>query len=110
MRVGSKRTNPRPNINDVAALAGVSWCTVSNVVHGHRYLRPESKARVENSIAELGYKPQTAARHLRTGRSSLITLAIPYIDHPNFASLAHAAVEAAKAYECVERRDTWTAR
>ncbi|MCF2572883.1 LacI family DNA-binding transcriptional regulator [Brevibacterium sp. UCMA 11754] len=96
---GSKRAKPRPSIKDVAALAGVSWRTVSNVIHGHRYLRPETKAKVEDAIAELGYKPQTAARQLRTGRSNLITLAIPYIDHPYFASLAHAVVEAAKSYD-----------
>ncbi|WP_231442106.1 LacI family DNA-binding transcriptional regulator [Brevibacterium zhoupengii] len=96
---GTKRGKPRPSIKDVAALAGVSWRTVSNVIHGHRYLRPETKAKVENAIAELGYKPQMAARQLRSGRSNLITLAIPYIDHPYFASLAHAVVEAAKAYE-----------
>lgn len=96
---GTRRGKPRPSIKDVAALAGVSWRTVSNVIHGHRYLRPETKAKVEDAIAELGYKPQMAARQLRSGRSDVITLAIPYIDHPYFASLAHAVVEAAKAYE-----------
>lgn len=96
---GTKRAKSRPSIKDVAALAGVSWRTVSNVIHGHRYLRPETKAKVEDAITELGYKPQTAARQLRTGRSNLITLAIPYIDHPYFASLAHAVVEAAKEYD-----------
>lgn len=96
---GTKRDKPRPSIKDVAALAGVSWRTVSNVIHGHRYLTPKTKAKVEDAIAELGYKPQTAARQLRSGRSNLITLAIPYIDHPYFASLAHAVVEAAKTYD-----------
>lgn len=96
---GTKKSKARPSIKDVAALAGVSWRTVSNVINGHRYLRPETKAKVEDAIAELGYKPQTAARQLRTGRSNLITLAIPYIDHPYFASLAHAVVEAAKSYD-----------
>ena len=75
--------------------------------HGHRYLKPETKAKVEDAIAELGYKPQTAARQLRTGRSNLITLAIPYIDHPYFASLAHAVVEAAKAYDYTVLIPTW---
>ncbi|MEY8568818.1 LacI family DNA-binding transcriptional regulator [Brevibacterium linens] len=96
---GTKKSKARPSIKDVAALAGVSWRTVSNVINGHRYLRPETKAKVEDAIAELGYKPQTAARQLRNGRSDLITLAIPYIDHPYFGRLAHAVVEAAKAYD-----------
>jgi DNA-binding LacI/PurR family transcriptional regulator len=85
----------RPSIKDVAARAGVSWRTVSNVIHGHRYLRPETKAKVETAIAELGYKPQIAARQLRSGKSNLITLAVPYIAHPYFSALAHAVVEEA---------------
>lgn len=86
----------RPSIKDVAALAGVSWRTVSNVIHGHQYLKAETKAKVEAAIAELGYRPQLAARQLRSGRSNLVTLAVPYIAHPYFASLAHAVVEAAE--------------
>ncbi|SDT34535.1 LacI family DNA-binding transcriptional regulator [Microlunatus soli] len=89
-----ERSRP-PSIKDVAARAGVSWRTVSNVIHGHRYLRPETKAKVEQAIAELGYRPRAAARQLRGGRSHLLTLAVPYIAHPYFSRLAHAVVEAA---------------
>lgn len=85
----------RPSIKDVAVLAGVSWRTVSNVIHGHRYLRPETKEKVEAAIKELGYRPRVAARQLRGGKSHLMTLAVPYIANPYFASLAHAVVEAA---------------
>lgn len=85
----------RPSIKDVAVLAGVSWRTVSNVIHGHRYLRPETKDKVEAAIKELGYRPRVAARQLRGGKSQLLTLAVPYIANPYFASLAHAVVEAA---------------
>ncbi|QPZ39354.1 LacI family DNA-binding transcriptional regulator [Paramicrobacterium chengjingii] len=88
-------TNRQPSIKDVAAKAGVSWRTVSNVIHGHRYLRPETKEKVESAIAELGYRPRVAARQLRGGKSNLLTLAVPYISHPYFARLAHAVVEAA---------------
>jgi DNA-binding LacI/PurR family transcriptional regulator len=66
---------------------------VSNVIHGHQYLRPSTKAKVEEAIAELGYRPRLAARQLRSGRSNLLTLAIPYISHPYFAGLAHEVVE-----------------
>ncbi|GAB3632480.1 LacI family DNA-binding transcriptional regulator [Microbacterium shaanxiense] len=85
-----------PTIKDVAARAQVSWRTVSNVIHGHKYLRPETKAKVEAAIAELGYRPQAAARQLRSGRSNLLTLAIPSLAHPYFANLAHAVVAAAR--------------
>ena len=85
----------RPSIKDVAAVAGVSWRTVSNVIHGHRYLRPETKEKVEAAIKELGYRPRVAARQLRGGKSHLLTLAVPYIANPYFGGLAHAVVEAA---------------
>lgn len=91
----SSAPSRRPSIKDVAVLAGVSWRTVSNVIHGHRYLRPETKEKVEAAIKELGYRPRVAARQLRGGKSHLLTLAVPYIANPYFASLAHAVVEAA---------------
>ncbi|GGD87398.1 LacI family DNA-binding transcriptional regulator [Microbacterium murale] len=92
----ASRGDRPPTIKDVAARAQVSWRTVSNVIHGHRYLRPETKAKVEAAIAELGYRPQAAARQLRSGRSNLLTLAIPSLAHPYFANLAHAVVAAAR--------------
>lgn len=94
---GDPAPDRRPSIKDVAARAGVSWRTVSNTIHGHRYLRPETKARVEAAIAELGYRPQAAARQLRSGKSHLLTLAVPSIAHPYFARLAHAIVAAASS-------------
>jgi DNA-binding LacI/PurR family transcriptional regulator len=98
-QLGAARRTGRPTIKDVAARAGVSWRTVSNVIHGHKYLRAETRARVEAAIAELGYRPQLAARQLRKGRSQLLTLAVPYIAHPYFARLAHAVAQEAELHE-----------
>lgn len=98
-RSGMARRAGRPTIKDVAARAGVSWRTVSNVVHGHKYLRAETRAKVEAAIAELGYRPQLAARQLRRGRSQLLTLAVPYIAHPYFARLAHAVAQEAELHD-----------
>ena len=95
---GGGRRNGPPTIKDVASRAGVSWRTVSNVIHGHKYLRAETRARVEAAIAELGYRPQAAARQLRRGRSQLLTLAVPYIAHPYFSRLAHAIAQEAELH------------
>lgn len=57
---------------DVARRAGVSHVTVSRVVNGHPSVRPETRARVEAAIAELGYRRNTVARALKSGRSSTI--------------------------------------
>jgi LacI family transcriptional regulator len=62
----------RATIIDVAALAGVSWKTVSRVVNGEDCVRPETSARIRDAIAQLGYQPNAAARSLAGTRSFLI--------------------------------------
>ena len=47
---------------DVAARAGVSHQTVSRVVNGHPSVAAHTRERVEQAIAELGYRPNLAAR------------------------------------------------
>ncbi|MEV6941426.1 LacI family DNA-binding transcriptional regulator [Streptomyces sp. NPDC051172] len=63
---------------DVAARAGVTKQTVSNVVSGKK-VRPETLARVNAAIAELGYKPNLVARSLRTGSTSTVGLFVPRV-------------------------------
>ncbi len=61
-----------PTVLDVGRVAGVSRQTVSNVLNSPDVVRPETRARVEAVIAELGYRPHASARRLRTRRSSTI--------------------------------------
>lgn len=92
--------NPRrkrpPALRDVAELAGVSIKTVSNVVNDFPQVSPATRQRVREAIAEVGYRPQIAARQLRTGASGLITLAVPTLQVSYFSDLAQAFVEAAQ--------------
>ena len=55
------------NIFDVARLAGVSHQTVSRVINDMPNVRPSTRARVEQAIAQLQYSPSPAARALVTG-------------------------------------------
>ena len=70
------RTAPRgsrqPVMADVARLAGVSHQTVSRVVNGLDNIRPDTRARVELAIKQLGYRRNVAARALVTRRSATI--------------------------------------
>lgn len=61
-----------PTVIDVGHLAGVSRQTVSNVLNTPSMVKPETRARVEAAIAELGYRPHASARRLRTRKSSTI--------------------------------------
>jgi DNA-binding LacI/PurR family transcriptional regulator len=63
-----------PTLADVAEVAGVSRQTVSNAVNSPDLLRPETLQRVQEAIDRLGYKPNRAARNLRTRTSHLIGL------------------------------------
>ncbi|WP_062379301.1 LacI family DNA-binding transcriptional regulator [Demequina pelophila] len=57
----------RPSLRDVATLAGVSGQTVSRVANGSPKVRPDTRRRVREAMAQLGYMPNTAARALRSG-------------------------------------------
>ena len=61
-----------PAMSDVARLAGVSHQTVSRVINNHAAVRPETRDRVLAAIAQLGYRPNRAARALVTHRSGMI--------------------------------------
>ncbi|MVQ43446.1 substrate-binding domain-containing protein [Microbacterium sp. MAH-37] len=58
----------------VAARAGVSGQTVSRVANDSPKVDPETRARVERAMADLGYRPNRAARALRTGRTHTLGL------------------------------------
>lgn len=89
------------SLKDVAARAGVSARTVSNVVNGSAHVAPETRRRVQEAIEELGYRPNLAARSLRAGRTGIVGLAIPELHSPYFAELAGLLVDEA-------RRRSWT--
>lgn len=76
------------NMKDVAALAGVSPKTVSNVINGFVHVKPATRERVERAVRELGYRPNTSARNLRRGSTGMIGLVLPELDIPYFAELA----------------------
>jgi DNA-binding LacI/PurR family transcriptional regulator len=54
---------------DVGRLAGVSHQTVSRVINGSRHVSPATRERVMQAMRELGYRPNSFARALVTGRS-----------------------------------------
>lgn len=66
-------SNRRVRMKDIAATAGVSVQTVSNLVNG-RYgqMSATTRARVENVMKELAFRPNPAARGLRSARSETL--------------------------------------
>jgi len=63
-------------IRDVAKQAGVSTMTVSRVLNNSGYISPETRERVERTIAELGYVRNTLASSLRFKQTQAISSTI----------------------------------
>lgn len=80
-------------LREVAARAGVSVRTVSNVVNGFAQVAPHTRSRVQQVLDEMGYQPNAVARTLRQGRSGLIALVLPELDVPYFAELTRAIIQ-----------------
>jgi DNA-binding LacI/PurR family transcriptional regulator len=59
-------------MSDVGRLAGVSHQTVSRVINGSPRVRPETRQRVIAAMLELGYRRNSVARALATGRSNTL--------------------------------------
>lgn len=77
----------RPGIKDVAAHAEVSIKTVSRVVNQEVSVLASTRERVERSIIELGYVPNSSARTLKSGVGDAVGVVIDTIADPFFASL-----------------------
>lgn len=71
-------------IRDVAAHAGVSTATVSRVLGGSRPVNRDIADRVHSAVAELGYRPNAAARALSSGTLAHLAVVVPSLTNPYF--------------------------
>ncbi len=74
-------------MKDVARDAGVSIYTVSATLSGSANVSAELRARVNASVARLGYERNAMARDLKQGTSSLIGLIVSDVTNPFFTEL-----------------------
>ncbi len=95
-RMSVKRGRP-PGMMDVARLAGVSHQTVSRVLNEHPNVSEQTRLKVRAAIAELGYRPDRAARALVTGTSQVIGVVAQNSSLYGPASMLTAFEEAAQA-------------
>lgn len=95
-RQRGRASTGRVSMAMVASRAGVSGQTVSRVVNGSPRVDPATRARVEQSMAELGYRPHHAARALRTGRTQTIGLVVTTLATVGNSRMLQATAEAAE--------------
>lgn len=96
-RRGGVEWAQRATARDVAALSGVSAQTVSRVANGAQNVKPETKQRVLDAMEKIGYRPNAAARSLRSGRSDVIGLVAHHMARTGEAHTAEAIATAAHA-------------
>lgn len=83
-------------LKDVAYLAGYDISTVSKVLQGGKiHASEEARQRILKAANELGYRPNLAARALRTRRSGAIIVAFSQFGNPILPALTQGAEEAA---------------
>lgn len=85
------KNKSKPTLRDVAKHAGVSHQTVSRVINGHERVSPETRARVTDAIAKLGFSPNAIARSMAQGRAQTLACLSPNLTDYTFASIIEGA-------------------
>jgi DNA-binding LacI/PurR family transcriptional regulator len=85
------------SIRDVAAVAGVSYQTVSRVINGHPSVRPSTRELVQAAIEDLGFRPNRAARALAGGPAQSVTVLTPNTTLYGYQAALQGIEEAARA-------------
>src|SRR5918994_2858804 len=83
-------------IKDVARVSGVSSMTVSRVINDSERVSPDTRRRVEQAIADLGYVPSRLARGLIRQRTGTMALIVPDVANPFFTLIVRGAEDVAR--------------
>jgi LacI family transcriptional regulator len=67
---------PRPTLKTIAAATGLAVATVSRALKDAPDIGEETKRRVRETAAKLGYRPNRAGVRLRTGKTNVIALVL----------------------------------
>ena len=86
----------RVTIYQVAKAAGVSLATVSRVINKQGSVTPETRKKVEDTIARLGYRPSGLAQALATNRTTYIGVIVPSANYVYLANFLNGVTETAK--------------
>ncbi|MET1755819.1 LacI family DNA-binding transcriptional regulator [Novosphingobium sp. RD2P27] len=90
-------SNRRPTLKDLAREAGVSLASASYAVNGNGSVGEQTRAHILSVAQRIGYRQNSAARAMKTGRSGTLALLVPDLTNPFFPALAQAVFRAARA-------------
>lgn len=86
-------------IYDVAGAAKVSLATVSRVMNNPEKVNPETRARVERVIKELGYRPNAIARGLASRKTTTVGIVMADVSRASASQLLGGIIDIAKKYD-----------
>ncbi|PEX94263.1 LacI family DNA-binding transcriptional regulator [Bacillus cereus] len=86
------------NIKDIAKMAGVSVTTVSRVLNDYPYVSEEKRKVVLEIVEKLNYSQNANAVHLSKGKTNIVGVILPYINHPCFDAMVGGMMEVALAH------------
>lgn len=93
-----KEQKPRKaTMKDVAIRADVALGTVSRIINGNETVAPDLRAHVLKVIDDLGYRPNTVARTMRTNRTEAVGIVVTDIRQPIAAEMIAAATDVLRA-------------
>src|SRR3954465_15564902 len=97
MVTSSSGSSRSPSVKDVAAAAGVSLGTVSNVLNRPERVSSTTRERVERAMADLGFVRNEFARQLRMGTSRTLAYVMLDATNPFFTDVAQGIEFAAES-------------
>ncbi|HYZ60848.1 MAG TPA: LacI family DNA-binding transcriptional regulator [Acetobacteraceae bacterium] len=87
MGTRKSRSDGRPTIADVAALAGVGAITVSRALRSPNLVSPALRQSIETAIRTLNYVPNLNASALASARTDVVGLLLPSLTHMVFTDV-----------------------
>lgn len=96
---GLSRRSDRPTLSDVAAVAGVHPSLVSRVLRDdpRGYASEQTRIRIRDAAAQLGYRANANARGLRSSRLMTLGLLLPGFTSPLYGAVANGAEKRASS-------------
>ena len=88
----------RVTIYEVAKAAKVSLATVSRVINNKGNVTEETKLRVEEAIAKLGYKPSSLAQGLATSKTTNIAIILPAANYVYISNMLSGMIDVGRIY------------
>lgn len=89
-------TKKEVTIKDIAKQLGIHHTTVSRALHGSPLIKEETRHRILQAAAAMGYNPNLWAQSIRSGKTPILSFIIPDLKHHYFSRVISSFTEQAR--------------